>query len=112
MYNFFRMALSTITSDEPITLPSVFCTKNYSHLQSSLVGIFYFLTALPWEFIYAKLRNLTISIQNFHIDHNVPYLPPPPQKKKNCITIVFDLPWDDCSTEDKLETIVIKNVGE
>ena len=72
------MALSTITSDEPITLPSVFCTKNYSHLQSSFVGILYFLTALPWEFIYAKLPNLTISIQNFHIDHNVPYLPPPP----------------------------------
>lgn len=70
------MALSTITSDEQITLPSVVCTKNYSHLQSSFVGILYFLTALPGEFIYAKLPNLTISIQNFDIDHNVPYFPP------------------------------------
>ena len=72
------MALSTITSDEPITLRrlSVVCTKNYSHLQSSFVGIIYFSTAMPWELIYAKLPNLTIWIQNFHIDHNVPNLPP------------------------------------
>lgn len=56
------MALSTITSDEPITLRrlSVVCTKNYSHLQSSFVGIIYFSTAMPWELIYAKLPSLTI----------------------------------------------------
>ena len=38
--------------------------------------------------------------------------PPPPATKKKCITTVFDLPWNDCSTQDKLETMVMQNVGE
>ena len=32
---------------------------------------------------------------------------PPPatrQKKKNCVTFVFDFSWDDCNTQEKLET--------
>ena len=34
-------------------------------------------------------------MHHFHVDHNV------------CITIVFDFPQDDCSTQEKLETIVM-----
>ena len=30
---------------------------------------------------------------------------------KFCITIVFDLPWDDCNTQEKLETKVMQNFG-
>ena len=26
------------------------------------------------------------------------------------ITIVFDFPWDDCNTQEKLEAIVMQNV--
>ena len=43
-------------------------------------------------------------------------IPPPPKKKekkrerKQCITIVFDLSWDDCNTQEKLETMVMKNL--
>ena len=33
---------------------------------------------------------------------------PPP---KFCITIVFDLSWDDCNTQEKSETIVKQNLG-
>ena len=33
------------------------------------------------------------------------YPPPPP---KFCITMVFDLSWDDCNTQEKLETIVMQ----
>ena len=40
-------------------------------------------------------------IHFFHIDHNAPC---PPLQKKKCITIVFDFSWDDCNTEEKLET--------
>ena len=36
--------------------------------------------------------------------------PPPPQKKKLRITIVFDFSWDDCNTQD-LETMVRQNSG-
>ena len=39
------------------------------------------------------------------------YPPPPPQKKKICITVVLDLSWDDCNTQEKLETIVKQNLG-
>ena len=41
---------------------------------------------------------------------------PPPKKKekkrerKQCITIVFDLSWDDCNTQEKLETMVMQNL--
>ena len=39
-----------------------------------------------------------------HIDHNALCLPPP----KFFITIVFDFRWDDCNTQEKLETIVMQ----
>ena len=47
-----------------------------------------------------KERLLTHTIHHFHIDHNAPCLCP-----ELCITIVFDFPWDDCNTLEKLETI-------
>ena len=37
--------------------------------------------------------------------------PPPQKKKKICITIVFDFSWDDCNTQEKLETMVMQNFG-
>ena len=54
-----------------------------------------------------KFRNKQ-SIHHFHIDHNAP-CSPPPQKKKLCITIVFDFSWDDCNTLENLETMVVQN---
>ena len=42
-------------------------------------------------------------IHHFHIDHNAPYLP-----LKFCITIVFYFSWDDCNTQEKLETMVMQ----
>ena len=42
--------------------------------------------------------------------HLVYPLPPPPSKKK-FITIVFDLSWDDCNIQEKLETLVLKIGG-
>ena len=50
----------------------------------------------------------------FHIDHNAPCLPPPPSPSpppKKCITVVFNFSWDDCVTQEKLETIVMQNFG-
>ena len=53
----------------------------------------------------------------FHIDHNAPCLPHhprlplPPPLKKECITVVFNFSWDDCVTQEKLETIVMQNLG-
>ena len=47
---------------------------------------------------------------------NSPPPPPPPKKKekkkkrKQCITIVFYLSWDDCNTQEKLETMVMQNL--
>ena len=29
-----------------------------------------------------------------------------------CITIVLDFSWDDCNTQEKLETMVMQNSGE
>ena len=45
-------------------------------------------------------------IHHFHIDHNAPSLPP-----KFCITIVFYFSWDNCNTQEKLETMVMQNFG-
>lgn len=42
--------------------------------------------------------------------HLVYPLPPPPHQKK-FITIVFDLSWDDCKIQEKLETLVLKIGG-
>ena len=47
------------------------------------------------------------TIHYFHIVHNAPCLPP-----KLCITIVLDFSWDDCNTQEKLETMVMENSGE
>ena len=47
-------------------------------------------------------------IHHFHIDHNAPCLLYPP---KFCITIVLDFSWEDCYTQDKLETIIMQNFG-
>ena len=67
-----------------------------------------------------KSENYHKRIHRFHIEHNTPCLRPsphPPPKKTHAhtntsifyITIVFD--WDDCDTQEKLETMVIQNLG-
>ena len=35
----------------------------------------------------------------------------PVYSPKFCIIIVFSFPWDDCNTQGKLETMVMKNLG-
>ena len=40
-------------------------------------------------------------IHHFHTDHNAAWIHP-----KFCISVVFDFSWDDCSTLEKLETMV------
>ena len=47
-----------------------------------------------------------VLIHHFHIDHNALCLLP-----KILHTIVFDFSWDDCNTQEKLETIVLQNFG-
>ena len=37
--------------------------------------------------------------------------PPLPQKKKFCITIVFDFSLDECNTQDKWRTIIMGGGG-
>ena len=71
------------------------------------------------SWIINKPENYHKRIHRFHIEHNTPCLrPSPPPKKKTdahtntsifYITIVFD--WDDCDTQEKLETMVIQNLG-
>ena len=39
-----------------------------------------------------------------HRVHDAPCLPPPPPH--TYITIVFNFSWDDCNTQEKLETVV------
>ena len=46
------------------------------------------------------------SIHHFHIDHNAPCLPP-----KFYITIVLDFYWNGLNTQEKLETMVMQNLG-
>ena len=46
------------------------------------------------------------SIHHFHIDHNAPCLPP-----KFYRTIVLDFYWNDRNTQEKLETMVMQNLG-
>ena len=46
--------------------------------------------------------------------HFVCSRPPPPKKKtttKFCTTIVLDFSWDHCNTQEKLETMVMQNLG-
>ena len=42
-------------------------------------------------------------IHDFHIDHLAPPI--------FCMTIVFNFSWNDCNTQEKLETMVIGNLG-
>ena len=44
-------------------------------------------------------------IHNFPINHSAACLHP-----KFCISIVFDFSWDDCSTQEKLQTVLMPNV--
>ena len=55
--------------------------------------------------------NQTVLILYFHIYHNARCLPSPPPKKKFCLTIVFDFSRDDCNTQEKLEKMVMQNLG-
>ena len=45
-------------------------------------------------------------IHNFHINYSAACLHP-----KFCISIVFDFSWDDCSTQEKLQTMLMPNVS-
>ena len=47
-----------------------------------------------------------LSIDHFHTAHNAAYFPP-----AFCMSIVFSFSWEYCSTEEKLETKVMQNVG-
>ena len=49
---------------------------------------------------------LTISTYNAS-----PKIYPPPAPLKFCITIVFDFSWVNYNTQEKLETIVMQNLG-
>ena len=44
-------------------------------------------------------------IHNFHINYSAACLHP-----KFCISIVFDFSWDDCSTQEKLQTMLKPNI--
>ena len=46
-------------------------------------------------------------IHHFYKDHNAPCLPP-----KLWITIVLDFSWDDCNTQENLETMVMQDSGK
>ena len=57
---------------------------------------------------YKFMRNaawFVFHIHQFHIDHimNLVYF------LKFSITIIFDFSWDDCNTQEKLETMVMQN---
>ena len=41
----------------------------------------------------------------------LPLPSPPPPKKKNYMTIALDFSNDDCFTQEKLETMVMQNLG-
>ena len=51
----------------------------------------------------SRWRRSICRIHHFHLRHNEPCLPP-----KICITILFDFSWDDCNTQEKLETMVMQ----
>ena len=54
----------------------------------------------------SRWRRSICRIHHFHLRHNEPCLPP-----KICITILFDFSWDDCNTQEKLETMVMQIWG-
>ena len=74
----------------------------------------------PSYFLHKLLISLRIIIkESIVFTQNIIHLvhAPPPKKKTHAhtnasifyITIVFD--WDDCDTQEKLETMVIQNLG-
>ena len=51
-------------------------------------------------------------IRHLHVNHNAPYLPPPPPlPPKFCITSVFHFSWVLQSSQEKLKTILMQNFG-
>ena len=53
--------------------------------------------------VYLRRRD---SIHHFHIDHNAPYLPPPPQF---CVIVVSNFSWVLQSFEEKSKTMAMQN---
>ena len=58
----------------------------------------------------SRWRKSICRIHHFHLGHNAPCLPSRPHPKC-CITILFDFSWDDCNTQEKLETMVMQIWG-
>ena len=48
----------------------------------------------------------TWAIRHFLVDHNAPCFPP-----NICTTIVFNFSWDDCNTQERLETVAMQKFG-
>ena len=46
-----------------------------------------------------------------HLVYPPPPPAPPPKKKKIFRTTVFNFSWDDCSTQERFETMVMQNFG-
>ena len=55
--------------------------------------------------VYLRRRD---SIHHFHIDHNAPYLPPPPLPQF-CIIVVSNFSWVLQSFEEKSKTMAMQN---
>ena len=53
---------------------------------------------------------MEFTIFTYTIKHLV-YTPPPPAKKKLCITIVFDFFGDDCNTQENWKQWLCKILG-
>ena len=71
--------------------------------------------------IFLELQNgrktKNSAIYHFHIDHNANCFPPspppplaPPKKMHNHCLIVL-ISWDDCNTQEKLQTMIMQNLG-
>ena len=69
--------------------------------------------------IFLELQNgrktKNSAIYHFHINHNAncfPPSPPPPRTKKkhnHCLIVLIS--WDDCNTQEKLQTMIMQNLG-
>ena len=68
---------------------------------------FWFYYALGLAGVFTLVLVLRQSSENRSM---APCLPPSP-KKHCCITVVFDFSWDDCNTQERLETMVIQLFG-
>ena len=66
-------------------------------------------------------KNKNSAFHHFHVDRNAPCFPPTPlphQKKTTYGTtivllslIVLDFSWDDCNTQEKLQTMIMQSLG-